>query len=343
MKKILSSISCCFLLAVSQGQALSVDELFNLGSVAVNKIDTWLSRKGFGVAGKGNLDDTMVKLYDYRRTRHFQEVDSITRSLKLTTVKDEGFATYTTASRNEYESILIKLKADNFIGLEPDSANAPQFFQHNDLTVQTYVATEDSITNYSLQFYKKKFPGARDIHFAEDLLTFTSHEYLVYYFGQKNVKKDIYFFAGNDLAKCSVLFINTNRQVVFIWGDQQNRCKVASILLGGQQNLKSTQESESYVRENAWVLRSGVRPGMSLPELRKLNQNDFWFYGGNSNNTGCIIPNDNCKLDFKREEIVLSCLNCNDEKFTTARMVNSDESIREGKILFVLSVVLYPL
>ena len=85
----------------------------------------------------------------------------------------------------------------------------------------------------------------------------------------------IYFLSGNEIAKCSVLFLNTNRQVVFIWSDEENRCSISSLLFGGQLNLKSSMETGKYVAENNWMLKSGVRPGMSLLQLRILNENDF--------------------------------------------------------------------
>ena len=194
-----------------------------------------------------------------------------------------------------------------------------------------------------MEFCKKRFPKSKDIYYADDLLTFTSHEYLVHYFGEQNVKKDIYFLSGNEIAKCSVLFLNTNRQVVFIWADEQNRCAISSLLFGGQQNLASSKESGKYVEENNWSLKSGIRPGMSLLELRMLNGNDFKFYGGNSINSGSVIPDGVGKLDFKKEEIILACLNCRDDKYSTAKVVNADDSIEEGRILFVLSIILNPL
>jgi hypothetical protein len=130
--------------------------------------------------------------------------------------------------------------------------------------------------------------------------------------------------------------------VVFIWADQENRCTISSLLFGGQLNLKSSLESGKYVAENNWVLKSGVHPGMSLLQLRILNGKDFSFYGGNSVTAGTVIPEDGGKLDFKKEEIVLGCLNCNDDKFNNARVITADESIDEGRVFFILSIALNP-
>ncbi|MEO5889831.1 MAG: hypothetical protein ABIQ31_06230 [Ferruginibacter sp.] len=345
MKTILSFVIFIFFVLPCKGQVFTTENIFDFFSLSPSRFDSHLSEKGFAFTGKDARNDTILRLYDYRRTRNFKNIDSITRSMIRADGKDMSSITYETGSRAEYLNIRAQLKKAGFYcNQEQGGDSLPSLlYQQKDLSVRTLIKTEDSVTRYSLQFQRKTFPGNKDIYYANDLLTFTSHEYLVYYFGEKNVKKDIYFLSGNEIAKCSVLFLNTNRQVVFIWSDQDNRCSISSLLFGGQLNLQSSLETGKYVAENNWMLKSGVRPGMSLMQLRMLNGNDFSFYGGNSANSGSIIPDNNGKLDFKKEEIVLGCLNCNDDKFTTAKKMNADDSIQEGRILFVLSVVLNPL
>ncbi len=345
MKKILLSVIICLLVFVTRGQVFSVENLFTLTAYPASKFDSYLSRNGFAFMGKETQNDTLLKLYDYRRTRQFKNNDTIPRSLTRADIKENTLITYTTTSLAEYKNMKSQLKKTGFYCNQPETNdyNSPILYQKKDLTVTTLIQKEDTINRYSLQVQKKIFPKAKDIYYADDLLTFTSHEYLVHYFGEKNVKKDIYFLAGNEIAKCSVLFLNTNRQVVFIWQDEENRCTISSLLFGGQQNLKSAVESGKYVEENNWALKSGIRPGMSLLELRMLNGDDFRFYGGNSVNSGSVIPDNKGKLDFKKEEIILGCLNCRDDKYSTAKVVYADDSIVEGRILFVLSVILNPL
>ncbi len=342
MKKNLSFVMLFLFVSVTYGQVMSVEKLFTIISFSPSKFENRLSKKGFAFMGKDIQNDTLLRMYDYRRTKTFKDIDSITRSITRADIKGNSFITYETASLVEFTNMKAQLKSDGFYCNQEQSGGnlSSLLFQYNDLWVRTFINTTDSISRYSLLFHKKIFPRVKDIYYADDLLAFTSHEYLVYYFGEKNVKKDIYFLSGNEIAKCSVLFLNTNRQVVFIWADEDNRCTISSLLFGGQQNLKSSLESGKYIEENTWVLKSGVRPGMSLLELRLLNGNDFRFYGGNSINSGSVIPDNQGKLDFKKEEIILGCLNCRDDKFTTAKVVNADDSIEDGRILFVLSIIL---
>lgn len=346
MKRIVLFTLLAFSITGGNGQALSAENLFSLSSYSnPKKFDNYLSRNGFAFAGRSVQNDTLLQSYLYKRTKNFSTPDSINRTITRADVKEQTFITFETESFTEIKHLANELKKKGFICTRELAAidSTMILFQLRDLTVEASLKNEDTVRKYSLVFHKKVFPKPGDIYYADDLLAFTSHEYLVHYFGENNVKKDIYFFSGNEIAKCSVLFLNTDRQVVFIWGDEENRCKISSLLLGGQQNLQSSIESGKYVEENSWALKSGIRPGMSLMELRLLNGTDFRFYGGSSPNSGSVIPGETGKIDFKKEEVILACLNCKDDKFTMAKVINADDSIDEGRILFVLSVILNPM
>ena len=343
MKKILSFLILYCLACTTYGQLMSVEDIFSLTAYSPSKFDNYLSHNNFTITGKDNQNDTLLRNYDNGRSKGHNDSGFISRALTRADIKDDTYLTYQTQSAAEFYSMAAEFKhAGFYCNKAPADTLAPQLYQHKDRCVRTSIATVDGAKIYSLQFHKKLFPRPKDIYYADDLLTFTSHEYLVAYFGEKNVKKDNYFLTGNEIIKCSVLFWNTSRQVVFIWADEENQCSIASLLFGGQQNLKSSLESKKYVEQNNWVLKSGVRPGMSLLQLRMLNGNDFSFHGGNSRNSGSVIPGKQGKLDFKKEEIILGCLNCHDDKYSNAKVVNADDSIEEGRILFVLSIILNP-
>lgn len=330
------ALACC-------GQVLPLEDIFSISSLSTTRLDNYLGRSGFTFAGRDIKNDTLLRMYTNRR-RGFNDSGFISRGVTRADIRDESFITFTTASAAEFIALKAQLKNGGFYcnRQQSDTGLSPAMYQRKDRSVRTFLIYEDGTVAYALQFHKKIFPRSKDIYYANDLLTFTSHEFLVSYFGEKNVKKDNYFFAGDQITRCSVLFSNTSRQVVFIWSDEENQCGISSLLVGGQQNLKSSLESEKYVEQNNWALKSGVRPGMSLQQLRILNGNDFRFYGGNSNNSGSVIPDSQGRLDFKREEIILGCLNCSDDKYARAKVVNADDSIEEGWILFVLSIILSP-
>ena len=296
--------------------------------------------------GKGQQGDTLIYQYTYRKviTKKGKPVDTIMRLLSRAGCKDFFSIKYVTNSPDEYVLLKQKMKAAGFFcSEEADSAAMSSlFYQSRDVTIVISRAVVDSLPVYSFSFYQKIFPKPEDIYYADDLLTFTSHEYLVYFFGENNVKKDIYYLSGNEVAKCSVLFSNTQRQVVFIWQDEVNRVGISNLLFGGQQRLKSAMENSNFIGENSWLLKSGIRPGMSLYELRNLNGNDFKFYGGNSANSGSVLPDNAGKLDFKKEDIILGCINCKDDKFSSATILNADDALADGRIVFVLSVILNP-
>lgn len=344
MKKLQYFILLLFFASASNGQAISADRIFVYVLLSPSRLDRQLADDGFVLTGKFTRHDTLLRIYGYRRSRTYKSIDSVSRSVSRTETPEGSFIAYTTSSEYEYNNLRTALKKDGFYCKREAAADSLAYlvYQNKERAVRTSVNKTDSLTTYTLEFHKKVFPRAKDIYYANDLLTFSSHEFLVYYFGEKNVKTDTYFLSDNQSAMCSVLFLNTNRQVVFIWGDQENRCDISSLLFGGQLRLKSAVETGKYVAENNWVLKSGIRPGMSLLQLRMLNGNDFRFYGGKSIHTGAVIPDSTGNLNFRKEEITLGCLNCNDDKFATAKEVNADASLRDGRILFVLSVTVNP-
>lgn len=81
---------------------------------------------------------------------------------------------------------------------------------------------------------------------------------------------------------------------------------------------------------------------MTLFELLKLNETDFQYYGTNSVNAGLVLADNKGKLDFKKENIVLSCINCNEDRYSTAPVISAYDALSGDKILFVLTVALNP-
>ncbi len=347
MKRILLVSFYIILTSGVKSQEFSAKKLLAMLSETTLKRESRLTGKKYHAAGIESLGDTIIKTFQYQpkmRSRK-KTADSVGRKVVISSLKETFTLTYQTTLKEEYTGIIESLKKDSFhCEYEKDTTVIPTsyLYQHEDYTADAAAINQDGITWYSITFFKKELSTSRDVHFAEDLLQFTSHEYLLYYFGEKNVKKDVYYFSKNDIVKCSVLFINTSRQVIFVWKDGLNRRKLDNMLIGGAHKLKSQEGYDKFTAENDWRLKSGVHSGMPLFELRTINEGNFSFCGGNAPNPGLIYAESKGKIDFINTDIILGCMNCTDDKFLATEKMYADKAMEDGRILFVLTIVLYP-
>lgn len=349
MKKFLLLSSWIVSAALVDGQDLSANKLLDMLTLTVPKLESQLSGRKYFSTGTELSGDTITKTYTYRtvfKNSKKKQAETVSRKLLRSLLKETAVLTYQTTSAREYTTIIEVLKKSGFYcEYEKDSTitHAAYLYQHDDYSASASVKKEDNKDWYSISLYKKVLPVTSDLHFAEDLLEFTSHEYLVYYFGASNVKKDVYYFAKNDIVNCSVLFINTKLQVIFIWKDGLNRRKIDNLLFGGQHKLKSQQDYDKLIAENSWMLKSGVHAGMPLVELRMLNEKNISFCGGDAPNPGLVFPESTGKVDFKNADVILGCINCTDDKFERSKIMYADKAMDDGRVLFVLTISLYPL
>jgi hypothetical protein len=346
IKKITLFFFLCLSVLATDGQELSADNLLKIIELSKSKMTSYLSNKNFAYAGKDQINDTIYSKYVQRipPNKNNRNTDATIRSIYWAEVKEVPFCLYQTTAYPEFNELVKQFKKEGFYchELMDSLQNRPLLFQHRDMTLRLSITEVDSIKQYNIQVQKKIFPAQKDINFADDLLAFTAHEYLEYYFGKNNVKNDIYYFSGDEIARCSVLFWNTKRQVVFIWKDEVNKNNIDHLLFGGQQKLESSIDNNSFVGESNWIFKSGIWAGMSLFELRKLNENDFKFYGGNAALSGSVLTERTGKLNFGKENIILGCMNCRDNAFAAAKIISVDEALAEQRILFILSIVLSP-
>lgn len=349
MRKTVILVCCTILSAQAIGQELPAARLIDMLTLSTPKFESQLSGKRYFAENEESSGDTSIKIYQYRPViRRGKKVnrDSVNRKLIRTLAKEKCQLSYQTTDSIEYNAIIESLKKEGFnCGYENDKSikQPSNLYQHEDYTADASIKNSDNTNWYSVTFYKKDLPVDKDLHFAEDLLEFTSHEYLVYYFGENNVKKDVYYFAGNDIVNCSVLFMNTSRQVIFIWKDGLNRRKIDNLLFGGHHKLKSQQGNESFVAESSWLLKSGIYAGMPLTDLRTLNEKNIAFCGGDAANPGLIFPESTGRVDFKKADVILVCLNCPGDKFESTKIMYADRALHDGLTLFVLTIALYPM
>ncbi len=330
----------------AKGQLFPAINLTEATAVPKQRFDSYIAKKGFAFVGSAYQTDTIAREYDYRGTGKRKVADSIkiARALTSFSTKEDFSFIYHTSSADEYRLIRTELKKEGFFcNREKDSVlSNTLLYQYNDVTVAIAAQQADTVIDYSFRVKKQALPKPKEIAYAEDLIAFGSHEYLRFYFGDDNVKKDIYYLSDTKIGKCSVLFPNSNRQVVFLWSDEVNNCGLAKMYIGGQLMAESTLEYDKNVAENIWRLKSGIRSGMSLYSLRILNDAAFNFNGGNSTYTGMVFPDTTGKVDFKAHGIVLGCMNCTDAKFLRQAVCNSDDAIAEERILFVHTIILDP-
>jgi len=114
---------------------------------------------------------------------------------------------------------------------------------------------ETSLDNF------KDAPPAPQLNCAGPFAKDTSHAKLVAEFGDKNVAFKDVETPGNIMVKAPVIFDNDpTKRAVFCWGDNKARNKLSSILI----------EAPSR-----WAGPGGLRNGLPLKELEKLNGGSF--------------------------------------------------------------------
>jgi len=341
-KRVLCYVLLMYVLPV-KGQVFTALNLLEATKVPRQKFESYISKQGFSYIGNDFRGDTIARDFNYRPSGKAAKNDSVTRTLTFLSTKEDYCFVFTTTSADENKKIISGFKKEGFFcNREKDSAETPLLYQHNDITVIVSSKPVDTLTEYDFLVRKQQLPKPKEIVFAEDLFVFNSHEYLRYYFGDANVKKDIYYLSDSKLGKCSVIFPNTSRQAVFLWQDEVDNCGLAKIYIGGQLKTGEAMDYDKNIAENIWQLKSGVHAGMSLYTLRLLNDAAFNFYGGNSSNTGMIFTDSTGKLNFKKANIILGCMNCTDTKFAKQPVINSDEALEEERILFVHTIIIEP-
>jgi len=344
MKKILLIlIFQNFALGRGFSQSITIDDLLSLPSLSQNSMDHFMNKIGFS-SRKARLEDNLM-MTSYVEKNKVKKKDSITkRSVDLYKKDNARYFALRTSSLNEYMDGQRQLiKAGFFYDNKKDTSKpTPILFQKKNITVETKYSVEDSIPQYIFLLQKKELPGPAEIQYAEDLLKFNSHEYLVSYFGEKNVKKDLYYFSEKELKKCSVLFGNSTRQVVFVWNDEDNLHDLSFILISNIIPTASAAKFDKILPNNEWMLKNGIHAGMSLIELLKLNGKDFEFYGNQSELAFMVKPQDGGKIDFKKTAITLSCSNCNNNRLFNTSTLAALDIAGESLPVYVYHIIISP-
>jgi hypothetical protein len=327
---------------MAQNKPLTVDDLQTLSSLSPKNFESYMNKNGF-TSGSKNLKNniTAVTFYEKINTKK-KDTLLIDRSIDFYKNEDTYCFALHTSSVKEYQDGQIRLIRQGFFydDKRKPVPGSPQLFQKGNITIQASAEKEDDSLVYTFLLQRKEFPSAAKIQHAEDLLNFDSHEYLVSYFGEKNVKKDQYYFSEKELKKCSVLFGNSGHQAVFVWDDETNMRSLSYVLITGVMPTVDAAQFDGHIIHNEWVLKDGIRCGMTLKELADLNGKDFDFYGNGSDFPLMVDPASSGEIDFKKTGIMLNCLNCSSSSLMNKIKISAGDAVENNLPLYVYYIII---
>ena len=301
-----------------------------------------MNDKGFISGGRTLKNDAMA--LTFLGKTHIKAEDTVihSRTVNLYKVNNTYCFAYQTSSWEEYRQGKQWLKnADFFYAECKDTSDlSGLLFQRKNITIETGASTEEGDSVYTFLLKKREMPVVS--RFADDLLKFDSHEYLASYFGDENVKRDIYYFSEKQMKHCSVLFGNSTRQVVFIWKDEDNLSDLSYILISGILPTENGLPFNDNIGRNKWAFKNGIYSGMSIRELLELNESDFQFYGVNSEFSMMIEPESKGNIDFKKTGVMLSCLDGAGSPLLSKNMISAEEAVDNRLALHVFYIMLSP-
>ena len=302
-----------------------------------------MSEKGFLSGGRTIQNDAMALTFLGKQQANPDDTILHSRTVNLYKKENAYCFAYHTSSFEEFIEGRNRLKKANFFYPEnkDTSQEGPMLFQHKNITIQASKGIEEGNPIYTFLLRKKELPSIVT-RFAEDLLMFDSHEYLSSYFGEENVKKDVYYFSEKKFKKCSVLFGNSNRQVVFVWEDEDNLSKLSYILISGVLPTEEGLPFNNNIGRNIWSFKNGIYSGMSIRELLEINKRDFKFFGINSDFSMMIEPENTGYIDFKRVGIMLSSLDGSSPPLLKKQKISAEEAVENHLALHVFYIMLKP-
>jgi len=342
VKSLLLFFIVFFCTGIVQGQSLTVDDLVALSSLSGKNTDNFLNKNGFVSAGKSLQYNLEGSTYIENNKLKSKDTTGTVRTVSLYQKSNIDYYVLHTTSQAEYREGTERLKKAGFITDSIKNKKEPFFYQKKNITVIADFSSKDGYPDYTFTLQKKNPPSAANIKFAEDLLMFDSHEFLVSYFGTKNVSQDVYYFSEKELKKCSVLYPNTSRQVTFIWDDDATLTGLSYILISGILPTESVMQFSASVSQNRWETKNGIFSNMTIKELMDLNEYDFEFFGRNSEFSYMASPNSKGRVDFKKTGITFGCFNCNNSDLMTNEVIKASDAIKAGLTLYVVYVMIRP-
>ena len=322
-------------------QSFTVDDLVTLASLQSKNIDKFMNKNGFALYSSILQSDTLDASFGLKIKARKNYIGP-KRTIDIFLKDDSKYFTLNTSSLNDYmDGQRSLIKSGFFYDSQKDITREPlMLFQKGNISIQATSRQEGGIPQYNFKLKVRQLPSK--IKYAEDLLQFDSHEFLVSFFGKQNVKKDMYYFTEKELRKCSVLFSGSRYQVVFVWGDENNLNNLLYVLVPHVLPTASAEKVNAITGNNEWQFKNGIYPGMALKELLRLNQTDFGIYGNISEFAFMVKPVADGKIDFNKTAVMLSCNNCDDIKMFNQQVISALDVARKDLPMYVNDVIIYP-
>ncbi len=279
-----------------------------------------------------------------QKIKNSKRTEQPERSIILYKTDDTRYYVLHTSSKAEYLENQTRLIKDGFIydTSKNFAKELSMFYQKRNVTIQAATDMKEDAAGYTFILKQKQMPDISNVRYAEDLLQFTSHEFLVSFFGENNVSRDLYYFSEKELKKCSVLFGGSNRQVVFVWKDEINLSALEYILISTELPTKSSEHNDKVLNTNEWQLKCGIRHGTGIKELLRLNENDFSVYGNSSEMAFMIAPSGKGNIDFKKTAFLLTCKGCNTDALFDRKTISALDIVKKDLPVSVFDIIIYP-
>ena len=325
---------------IVNAQQFQLKDLMEFTQLSVNKFDALVGKKDYKRDYYSPKESGSV--YNYQETKK-KKSEPVSRNIAFQSTDKKVGIVYQTSSLEEFERLKDQLLSLGFKTQAKPEQLKSAFLQKHDFTVNTSVEIKDSVSFYSIVLSRHHLPKASEIVYAEDLLPFTSHEYLAKTFGDQAVKKDVFYYSEKETNNCTVLFPNSPREVIFIWQDEKNYSNTAFLMIGGHLQTNSSSTFNRQIQHNAWLSKQGVYSGMTLKELQLLNESPINFYNWQMEQAGMLAPKNQGKIDFNKIGLVLNCLNCSESgNVRQASIINSESQLALDKKIYVSTIVILP-
>lgn len=162
--------------------------------------------------------------------------------------------------------------------------------------------------------------------YVEDFAQFKSHEDLVSRFGEKEiVKGERYIEEGTVKVLVSTVFPESNHPLTVFWKVGQNQYKdIQSVEVSKM--IYDEEFNTRIAEDNYWKFKNGLKIGMTIQELQKLNGGVFNFFGLGWDYGGSVLAENKI---FENYSMILGYVTADDSKMPQSYYdINGDMELK---------------